>query len=100
VVDAKIDASQEKMEAKIETNNKKCEALLFWMDICQARTEAIQEEIIQDGRPSGKDGSQYECLVRRDNSLPRNDRNMSGEEGTRPSGAGERSSARGDSWGN
>jgi hypothetical protein len=49
-VGAKIDASQEKMEAKIETNNEKCEALrgtlLSWMDIYQARTEAIEEKII------------------------------------------------------
>jgi hypothetical protein len=34
------------------------------MDTHRARTEAIQKEIVApDGRPSGKDGSQCECLT-------------------------------------
>jgi hypothetical protein len=46
---AKMDANQEKMEAKIEVNNEKFEviqgALVSRMDIHQARTMSIQEEM-------------------------------------------------------
>jgi hypothetical protein len=44
-MDAKIDASQEQMEARIDANNEKLEVLwstlIFWIDISQARTEAV-----------------------------------------------------------
>jgi hypothetical protein len=53
MLDAKMDANQQKMEARLEANNKKFEVLqstlstlVSWMDIHQARREAVQEEII------------------------------------------------------
>jgi hypothetical protein len=48
-----------KIEAEIKTNNEKCEViqrtLISWMDVHQARTEAIQEEIMakMDTRQEG-----------------------------------------------
>jgi hypothetical protein len=79
----KLETNQEKMEARIYANNEKLEVLrgsfVSRKDIHQARPEDIQEEIInnQDGRPSGKDGSLYEYLTRRDDGLPRNDGGLS-----------------------
>jgi hypothetical protein len=46
---AKMDANQERTEAKIEANNEKFEVLrgtlVSWMDIDQARTVSIQEDM-------------------------------------------------------
>jgi hypothetical protein len=48
-MDSKIDANQEEMEAGIDANNKKFEvqpdAVIFLMDIPQARTVSTQEEM-------------------------------------------------------
>jgi hypothetical protein len=45
---AEMNAMEERMEAKIEANNEKFEALqgplVSWMDILQDRTEAMQEK--------------------------------------------------------
>jgi hypothetical protein len=48
--------------------------------IRQARRQTNEEEIIAKmGRPSGKDGSQCECVTKRDSSLPRSDGGLFGE---------------------
>jgi hypothetical protein len=49
IMDAKADASQEEMDATIDNHNEKSAVLrgtlMSWMDIHQARTVSIQEEI-------------------------------------------------------
>jgi hypothetical protein len=45
-LEAKTDANLREMKAEIKTNNKfeVLSTLVFWMDIHQAWTEAVQEE--------------------------------------------------------
>jgi hypothetical protein len=69
-----------KIEAEIKSNNDKFKklqsTLASWIDIHQGHSRRNNS---QDGCPSGKDGSQCECLAKRDNDLPRSNRGLSGE---------------------
>jgi hypothetical protein len=74
-----------KGEAEIKTNKEKFRelqsTLISWMDIHQGHSRKNNS---QDGCPSGKNGSQCECLAKR--GLSRSNRGLSGEHGANLSG--------------